>query len=633
MKLSDALRGAADRAPVEQMHVSTAHAAGRVKRERALRMGANGLVGVGAAAVVAVGAIGPLGVGTSDESASDAAAMGGADLPEMAAEDSAGGAAGTRLAEQWMCGTEFAADDGAWAWGDSSGVTYTVSAPEVDGSEIWLPSTLEASRPVDLISGSDYVVTWDGIVVGRSVNDTPIQYGPADEPMLPEEEVYERLDPATEFSTLEQSTQLDPVNCWDGAPLPAGDYEVHQAWTLAYADDAADPAAPTEPTAEPDASIDGDGTASEGDPASNESSASSDDALPAPAMPELFRVAAEPLDLTIDGEPVDDPFAAYLDGDTPVEPVPLPEPIDPEPLPDGYLTPDVARQMFEANRVDGAWDMAPGSQRWVKVNDSASSGDDWTANFFGCSWDGKEGASFPATSAVIDLLSTDVDLPARIDVSYGFVVDGNPLVSSTVKNASEYTIPGQVSPQPQLFLVKDGRVVAEGFPVSLRDEGIGIARTAEGGDAATDMMIAPSDGGALEPGQSLEGEFLWRDINGCYSESGRTEVEPGTYTVLTMQSLSLSSAYPPVYYEDPQPLPELNDSALVGPDTGDTTLGGVPREDFGFGGGDSGAAGFSELTIDGQIEPDITIAPAPDQGEWLELQAWTSLGTINVSAS
>ena len=39
MKFSDALRGAADRAPVDEVQVSTGAITGRIKRERAWRMG------------------------------------------------------------------------------------------------------------------------------------------------------------------------------------------------------------------------------------------------------------------------------------------------------------------------------------------------------------------------------------------------------------------------------------------------------------------------------------------------------------------------------------------------------------------------------------------------------------------
>ncbi|MFW2512375.1 hypothetical protein ACNI3K_01195 [Demequina sp. SO4-13] len=644
MKLSDALRGAADRAPIDQMSVSAAGAASRVKRERALRMGANGLVGASAAAVIAVGAMGPLGASMSSQDAMSAPAMdggaesySGADEEMSSSEDSA--AEASRPAEQWMCGTEFDPADGTWSWGDDSGVTFSVGQPEVDGEQILLPHSLEASRPVELISSPDYVVTWDGIVVGRMVQPPPIEYGPADEPTLPESGGFERLDPATDFATLEQSTVLEPVNCWDGEPLPAADYEVHQAWTLAYWDDAVVPwSSPSEPgvpsgspvPAEPSGPVEPSGPAVDPSPspgtgvAEDSAGEGSDSAesLPAPPTPELFRVAAEPVPLTIDGERVDDPFADYLGGDGPVEPLPSPAPSGgPAPLPDGYLTPDIARQMFEAgvtNAPEGEWDMAAGTQRWVKVGDSASGQDDWARHYFGCSWDAAEGATFPATSAQMSLLDVDVDLPARIDVSYGFVVDGNPLVSSSVTNASDYTIPGYWSAQPQLFLVRDGRVVAEAYPVSTSRDGMSIAMEAE----ESGMVIAPEYGRGLEPGQSVSDDFLWRDVTGCYTESGQADVRAGEYTVLAMQSVSVSNMQ--IAFEGSGVEPRIAPS-------GEPLIAPTP---WSLDGGDA-ALYDSEL---GGDEPAIAV-PEPtatwggEQMDWIELQGWTSLGTITLSAS
>ncbi|MFW7413908.1 hypothetical protein [Demequina sp. SO4-18] len=633
MKLSDALRGAADRAPVEQMHVSTAGAAGRVKRERALRMGANGLVGAGAAAVVAVGAIGPISTSSQDTAGLAAPAMedSGAEMYSDGADSEASGgmaAEGTRPAEQWMCGTDFDPADGSWSWGDDSGVTFTVGEPERDGEQILLPHTLEAHRAVELISSPDYVVTWDGIVVGRMVQPPPIEYGPADEPTLPESGGFERLDPATDFATLEQSTVLEPANCWDGAPLPAADYEVHQAWTLAYWDDAV---VPWTPSPEPDEPSDSSAPAVEPTPSALPGTAEGSDGegsgeadtLPAPPTPELFRVAAEPLDLTIDGDRVDDPFGEYLNGDVPVDPQPSPAPSGgPPPLPEGSLTPDIARQMFESGVVNaGEWDMAPGSQRWVKMADSALGDDQWSRNFFGCSWDG-EGATFPATSAEMSLLDVDIDVPSSIDVSYGFVVDGNPLVTASVTNTSEYTIPGLWGAQPQLFLVRDGRVVAEGHPMSVNQDGrMGIAAEEGGMSGMAEMTIAP-DGGVLAPGQSMSGEYLWRDVTGCYTESGPTDVAAGTYTVLSMQSLSVSDVHTAFGGAGVAPRIEPSAVPLPAPTPWNPDGGDAVTYDSELGGDEPAIA-----------EPDPMATWGGGQIDWIDLQAWTSLGTITVSES
>ena len=606
MKLSDALRGAADRAPVDDATISVEAASSRVRRHRAARAGSTGLVGAGAVAVIAFAAMGPL-AGTDDafdggQSSADAAMESEMDAPAMAEEDSAAG--DTRLAEQWMCGSTFDANDPAWVWGDASGVTFTAGEPAIDGEELQVPHTLEAQRPVSLISSPDTLVVWDGIVVGRMVAPDPLVYGPADQPSLPEGEVYERVEAGT---ALEQTTVLAPVNCWDGAPLPPATYEVHQAWTLAYADTADAGAGAGE---EPAADAPGDSSAVEPSEMPTEESVIEpvpDEALPAPGMEvEMFRVAAEPTGLVIEGEPMDDPFGAYLGGDEPGEPVPLPQPLEPQPLPDGYLTPDIAREMFEANRADGTWDMTAGTQRVVKVNDSRSDNPDgdWQENFYGCVWDDSVDGEFPARSAELDLLDVDVSLPSSISVSYGFVVDGNPLVDATVANSSAYTIPGMWNgAAQQLFLVKDGRVVAEAYPQSLDDHLTAMARDgAVMGDAEDiELTIAPQMEGTLAPGARVSGQYLWRDVNGC-GEAG--SVDAGTYTVLAAQSISLSG------------------------EGGDLVM---------YGEGDAGATEPSAILPEPAVDLPLTdgadpaIEPAPmGEQDWLELQVYTSLGTLTV---
>ena len=58
MKMSDAIRGAAESAPVEDAHISVSAVRSRARRNRGLRAGANGIVGVGAAALVVAGVMG-----------------------------------------------------------------------------------------------------------------------------------------------------------------------------------------------------------------------------------------------------------------------------------------------------------------------------------------------------------------------------------------------------------------------------------------------------------------------------------------------------------------------------------------------------------------------------------------------
>ncbi|MFN3867264.1 MAG: hypothetical protein ACK4MD_11220, partial [Demequina sp.] len=220
--------------------------------------------------------------------------------------------------------------------------------------------------------------------------------------------------------------------------------------------------------------------------------------------------------------------------------------------------------------------------------------------------------------------------------SYGFVVDGNPMVTSKLSNASEYTIPGYWTAQPQLFLVQDGRVVAEGFPVSIDQQGMGLARGAVEGDMTSELSIAPVDNGALAPGQSVDGRYLWRDVNGCYNEAGPGTVSPGTYTVLSLHSLSLSDAYSPLYY-GVEPLIERQQSLVDGQAMGgDLLTGESPSKSLdlgrtGLGGLDMGSAGVPEPAVVDGAEPDVSIYPMPSQTDWLELQGWTSLGTITVS--
>lgn len=634
MKLSDALRGAADGAPVEHVSVSMADASRRVARSRALRTGSNGVVAVGAVAILGVGLIGP-----SFAAAGDSESFASADSRDMAAEESApamgaddaagGGAAGeSMLASPWLCGADFSADDPAWAYGDASGVSFEVGAAEPTDGGYEIERNLSASRPVDLISGGDYVVTWEGIIVGSYIEPDPVSYGPADEPSLPAGEVYERLDPATEFSSLQSWQVIDPVNCWDGAALPAGDYEVHLAQTLAY---------PVEvPTEEPS-----DEASEEATDAPAEDSAAEN--LPGAAMPEVFRVAAGPVALSVDGERVDDPFGAYLGHEEPapvdptddpgprvtVEPMPLPEPTDDPVLPPskpsdafttGALTADVARQMFESAAVEGTWDMAAGSHRWI-MNDASG-----PSRYYGCAWGGGDASRFPERTSTMELLDMDVDGPSSLSVSYGFVIDGNPEVTSRVTNASDFAIANYWSGQPQLYLVRDGRVVAEGYPQSIARGGDMVIMREEAGVASdamapdgvavdgAEMLIAPApDQGVLEPDETIAGTYLWRDVTRCDGGDG---VEAGSYTLLSSTSLYVSD------YD----VQTLEGDAVTG-----TKGSGLLTEEVeplvppaGTGDGSSGSLGTDTAVA----EP----APAEDVGEadWVDLQLWTSLGTVSV---
>ncbi len=101
-RLSDHLRGLAERAPVADAGISVEVASRRIARHRRMRAGANAAAGVGAATVIAFAAINPGAGNQNQDTAADApepAIAGGAQ------SDSAAGYEGdTRLA--WgLCGS------------------------------------------------------------------------------------------------------------------------------------------------------------------------------------------------------------------------------------------------------------------------------------------------------------------------------------------------------------------------------------------------------------------------------------------------------------------------------------------------------------------------------------------------
>lgn len=620
MRLSDALRSAANHAPIDEVRVDTADAAARATRSRRLHGAANSMVGVGAVAVIGLGLWGMAPRSASDDSAAMADAA-----PETATEEGWDATAGedsmetysadgdTRLAQQWLCGSDFDPADGAWTYGDTSGVTFEAGEIETDGGEYTVPVTITASQPVDLIAGADYVITWDGMVVGSMLQPTPFALGPADEPYLPDGSVFERLDPATEFSSLESWQVLTPVNCWDGAALPAGTYEVHVAQTLAYPDDQANTLEPsTDETVEPsiDETI---------EPMGEAAGEGTDAALPTPSLGwEVFRVAADPVELTIEGQKLDDPFGEYLNPveplpgpteepgvDPTVDPVPLPEPTHTA-LPEGSLTPELVREMYAASET-GEWDMARGTSRWILNNPEE---EQFTS--YGCAWGNDSNATFPSTSSTMELLDVGITAPRSISVSYGFVVDDNPRVTSTVTNVSEYDIHEfWRGTQPTLHLVRDGKVVAEGWPTDISGSD-GTIWPASG--AETTIWPAP-DTQSLNAGQSASGEYIWRDVSRCDNYDGSGGVPAGFYTLLASVPVSVSNQPTMIAYDMPA-----------------EDLAGSPMEDL--------ARETEELTTQGPaahgLAGDGFAADEPTGGveyqyDWVQLQMWTSLGTITVT--
>jgi hypothetical protein len=414
--------------------------------------------------------------------------------------------------------------------------------------------------------GPQALVLWDGMVVASGTSEA------AEAAVLT----------LTAGEPIAQSVSADLVDCWEGAPLPGGKYQVVavQEWYTAVKDEPAlptessvEPAMPLEPseTIEPDTAVD-DGTVAGGGLASDAG--------------DYVRVVSSPADFVVAGDVPDNPFGQYQ-----------PQPVEPVEVPDDLLTPAGARGQFAAHVTMAPWAMEPGSQRILKVNDSLEQSDElaWANNYFGCTWDDTMSSGFPSTSADWDLLDVNATLPRGIDVSYGWVVEDNPTVALDVTNVSGHTLPGYWGSDPNtaLVLVRDGKVVAEGYPVSANRNG-----------QFTELSIAQN--GMLSPGASLGGTYLWREVNGCSTGESQADVTPGNYTVLNVQSIYVDSGR--VYYQT------YDDGGMVEPAIDAPAL----RE----GATTQGAGGDSASSA---------IAPAPEDYDWVELQVWTSLGTVTVS--
>jgi len=568
--MSDALRGAAETAPIEDVHVSTAAATSRVRRNRALRTGANGLVGVGAAALVVAGIVGAVanqsGVALAERDVPLDEGRNGAEGPAMDAIEP-GIASGSMLA----CGYEF--DLSAYPTG---AVTAEIALGGVDGGAVQIDVTYSASEGSYTVDVPGVFVIWNGLVVGNPgvKTDGAVTTVTADSP-----------------ATVSGTT--DFVNCWDGAALPAGDYTVVTVTPLTDAATEVPPVeepsiepAPLEPSAEPgdpDASVSSDAAGTDG--------ATTDIAVAAP----IYAVS-EAHDLTVSGEAVENPFDEYL---KPIEPITPTGPAD-------ALTTDAARQAYEA-ALAGRWDMAPGTQRVVMTGDALNTTQDmWTETYFGCPMESAGG--FPAQSADLAWLDVNASVPSSLSVSYGWVVDGNPLVGFSTTNLSDWSLPGfYQGVSPHLYLVKDGRVVAEAYPVSTDNgTGGGIAYSSDGSGAEgekANLIYAPEND-YLAPGDTRSGEYLWRDLNGCWDGQSQSAVTPGVYTVLSSQDMYIGGSY--AVFED------------------DIAAG--TREDEGSD-GDSVVAPGIDVGNDAAVDP----MPAPDQSDYVSFQVWTSLGTVTVT--
>ena len=552
-RISDSLRGLANRAPLDGATVSVEVTASRVKRRRRVRTGANAGLGAGAAAVAVFALLQPA-LGSSPASLD----LAGAGERDQAAAEAQGYDSAT-MPPWGVCSTPFSND------AITVGTSLSIVAPsgELQGGEtVALQTSLFSEAGGTYFSyGPGALVLWNGIVVGTGAvtgegSTVVVESG----------------------QNLDRATDLALNNCFDGSPLPAGTYTV-----VAYEDlytaasdgggELFDPVVPSEGAApsvsastsavpvEPDQTVSSDGEAG------------SDGSGVGPAADgEMTRVISAGVEFTIAGDAVENPFEQYLGGG----------------LPDGYLDPATARELFSQFVTAEPWDMAAGTQRVLKTNDSAEAYDEsaWQRNFYGCVWDSSAGTQFPETSAEWPLLDITADAPSRVEVSYGWVIDGNPLVTLAVENTSEYTLPGFYGqPSSALYLVKDGVVVAEMYLPSVDPSG----------------AVMVSETGALEPGASVKGQFLWRDLNGCYTEAGQLSVQPGEYTLLHMQNVYLDSSGGGIvttYMAE-----------------GAASVSSDPRP----------AEPVAE-DASSMVEPGIVYSV----GDWVELQVWTSLGEISL---
>jgi hypothetical protein len=615
-RLSDLLRGAADRAPVGDASVAVDRVSRRVRLNRGMRAAGNGAVGVGAAALLAVTFVLPGAAMTANSSDS----FGPAAAPEAggavkANDDSALLANPTDRAAEWgMCGS-FPLQDYGYGATDRASVaaSFDASSEPEAGSTVDVGYSITADDDVEAATnGPDVVVLWDGMVVARASGE----------------------DAATAVTNAANDVSggtvaLPLVDCFRGDPLPPSKYEIVVSQGFANRIDVAEPTPlpSTEPAPSSSASpspaasprlpetplpVDPSLVAAPDDRTTSGNLRSDPvvepDIAPMPVEPYGwdFRVTSEPIGFAVAGDPVDNPFADYF-----------PQPWTPPAQPDDILTPEQARLLFDAHASSIPWSMAPGTSRWILPN--GGGGRETFApeqNYYGCSWDGTTGLTFPTRSADLGLVSTTATIPDRISVSYGWVVDGNPEVTLSVTNTSDYSIPGFYGePNRSLYLVKDGRVVAQAYPVSVDPNG-GRLYAADGVAASTPADDPDRYWGTLAPGERVSGTYLWRDVSTCSGEDGtQTSLRPGTYTLLAMQSISLQSYGTSVGVPIPEP---MRDAAVV-------YSGVAPDSSQGVSGTTEGSGGATASRAS-------AIAPVPpDEQDWLEIQVWTSLGSVTIT--
>lgn len=315
VKLSDALRGAADRAPLDGISVSTDAAARRVHTRRGLRVAATGIVGVTAIGVVALGVIGPNGLAMSSSDAQDAGATTAVAEAAPEAQLDTGGTAsddgvnsdqyshlddgltganappnseadpGDTVLARGMCGDPMAMP----SYAIEGDVVLAAHSPAVarPGTEVTVDVSLTVGQALDGAPGSEaggssrltaaspgVYVLWEDLVVARVDPGAIIAYGPADEPML-DPDVEAATFATTEGTVQNFAVSVPLTNCWDGAALPVGTYQLVTTQEVYRVADAAHGTPPTVTFFSYDESA--------------------------------------PVDLEVVGEPVSDPFAQYLD--------------------------------------------------------------------------------------------------------------------------------------------------------------------------------------------------------------------------------------------------------------------------------------------------------------------------------
>jgi len=595
-RLSDLLRGAADRAPVGEASVSIERARRRVRIQRGARGVANGLAGAGAAALVFLGVVNPT-LATSREM--DDLALAPYPAQDDGGKHLGGGdetATNAFYSGYWgSCGASL--DEGPGDYSES--LTLVIDSDGwldlEGGATVDIPTNLTVTGDLEVrTTGPEAVLLYDGLVVARLDQDQVIGIPETDETeQAPDTE--QILDLAS-GDVIDSTLAFPLVNCFDGAPLPAAKYELVASQGFSTVTEEPVP----EPTVVP---TPGPTTVPEPEPGTARTSTdapievASDIVEPDPSVmpveppPWDYRETSTAVTLTVAGDPVDDPFGAYI-WTAPDKPTDI-------------LTPAKARELYQAGLVTGTWDMTPGTSRWIVPNyetdPSYASTRSAASGWYGCGCNGSNSMTFPTQSAALDLLDVSATFPSRANISYGWIVDGNPEIHFTVTNTSEYSLPGFYGePSRQLYLVRDGRVAAEAYPQNMYPYAGDIAYDTPSMEGAGD---ASEYWGTLSPGAALKGDYLWRDLNGCWTDSGPRPVTAGTYTLVAAQTIYIES-------------PNGSDPILYREFDVDLT------DDDGV------------MTIDPGINPGVepTIDPYYTYDS-VELQVWTSLGNVTITTN